>query len=271
MIVRQSMTLALADPLTGDSFDVPINAHYDFDANAKFLSMYFPEHPRGAEAVRELMLGNTVQNALDAADEVEIQSRREGDAHASSRELRFAGRVFLYCDCSIDRSDFDQLRTLAAQRGLALWLRDKEYAAGRRKWERPLAFISHDFRDKGTVARPIALGLTKLACPVWFDEFSLKVGDRLRESIEKGLKECAKCVLVLSPSFFDNKGWTRTEFNSIFAREIVEQRDFLLPVWYGVTKQQVFDYSPSLVDRLGVNWDLGEDEVVARLRRSLLS
>lgn len=35
-----------------------------------------------------------------------------------------------------------------------------------------------------------------------YHEFSLKVGDKLRESIEKGLKDCRKCILVLSPNFF---------------------------------------------------------------------
>lgn len=137
------------------------------------------------------------------------------------------------------------------------------------KVERPLAFISHDSRDKDAVARPIAVGLSKLLCPVWFDEFSLKIGDSLRESIEKGLKESKKCILILSPRFFANPGWTKVEFNSIFTREILESQNLVLPVWYEVTKQQVFDYSPSLLDRMGVDWSLGEDEVVRRLHRAL--
>jgi len=106
-------------------------------------------------------------------------------------------------------------------------------------------------------------------CPVWYDEFSLKVGDRLRESIEKGLKECKKCVLVLSPQFFGNTGWTRVEFNSIFTRELIEKEDFLLPVWFGVTKEQVYEYSPSLADRVAADWSLGEEEVVRRLYRGI--
>src|SRR5438477_6425323 len=98
--------------------------------------------------------------------------------------------------------------------------------------ENPHAVIYHDSRDKEEVAGPIALGLQKLMCPVWYDEYSLKVGDHLRESIERGLKETKKCVLVLSPNFFSNNGWTKTEFNSVFTREIREQKSVVLPVWY---------------------------------------
>jgi TIR domain len=58
-------------------------------------------------------------------------------------------------------------------------------------------------------------------CPVWYDEFALKIGDNLRDSIERGLKECRKCVLVLSPNFLTNGGWTKKEFDSIFTREIL--------------------------------------------------
>jgi len=54
--------------------------------------------------------------------------------------------------------------------------------------EKVFAFISHDSEDKD-IARCIAINLRKRICPVWYDEFSLKVGDNLRVSIEKGLKK----------------------------------------------------------------------------------
>ena len=101
---------------------------------------------------------------------------------------------------------------------------------------------------------------------VWYDEFSLKVGDNLRDSIEKGLKECRKCVLVLSPNFFSNRGWTKREFDSVFTREVLEQKGLVLPVWYSVGKQDVYEYSPSLLNVKGLDWkQLGEDEVCRRL------
>ena len=55
-----------------------------------------------------------------------------------------------------------------------------------------------------------------MMCPVWYDEFALKVGNNLRTSIEAGIKKCKKCILVLSKNFFSNSGWTKKEFDSIF-------------------------------------------------------
>ncbi|MCY7348963.1 MAG: toll/interleukin-1 receptor domain-containing protein, partial [Pyrinomonadaceae bacterium] len=103
---------------------------------------------------------------------------------------------------------------------------------------------------KDVVARKIAINLEKMLCPVWYDEFSMKVGDNLRESIEKGLKECKKCILVLSPNFLLNNGWTKKEFDSIFTREILEEQKLVLQIWYQVTKQMVYEYSPSLLNVL---------------------
>jgi hypothetical protein len=166
-------------------------------------------------------------------------------------------------------AEVTRLQLGASEFGHKLQFRSAEYVQSRARFEKPLAFISHDSKDKETVAKPIAIALQRLLCPVWYDEFSLTVGGNLRESIEKGLKDCKKCVLILSSNFFSNGGWTKKEFDSIFTREILERSSVILPVWYGVTKQQVYDYSPSLLNVVGLDWGLGEDEVCRRLHRAI--
>ena len=245
--------------------EIQARLHLDFFANAKYISCFLPEHPgsiAGLVAVLEQL-----DLILEFTKQVEVHAGYVGERPIQCSELAFTGRLFFYSATDIQTEEFEVLRIQAQAKGLSICLRTRSYALERSKLEKPLAFVCHDSRDKPQVARPIALGLSKLMCPVWYDEFSLKVGDRLRESIEKGLKECKKCVLVLSPQFFGNTGWTRVEFNSIFTRELIEREDFLLPVWFGVTKEQVFEYCPSLADRVGVNWNLGEEEVVRRLYR----
>jgi hypothetical protein len=109
-----------------------------------------------------------------------------------------------------------------------------------------------------------------MMCPVWYDEYSLKVGDNLRESIEHGLKACKKCVIVLSTNFFSNGGWTKREFDSIFTREILEEKHLVLSVWSDVDKNMVYNYSPSLLNVKGIDWNrLGEDEVCRQLYRAI--
>ena len=104
---------------------------------------------------------------------------------------------------------------------------------------------------------------------VWYDEFSLKVGDSLRESIEKGIKECKKCILILTPNYLSNSGWTKQEFNSIFTREIIEKKNIVLPIWDKVTKQEVFNYSPNLADRFAARWNEGQLQVASKVARAI--
>jgi hypothetical protein len=106
-------------------------------------------------------------------------------------------------------------------------------------------------------------------CPVWFDEYSLKVGDSLRAAIEKGLKETKKCILVLSPNFFSNTGWARAEFDSIYTREIVERGNVMLPVWHNVGVKEVYEYSPRLADKVGLSSELGVAELARRLSNAV--
>ena len=89
----------------------------------------------------------------------------------------------------------------ARDRGILAVYRGPEYAMERNRLEKPRAFISHDARDQEAIARPIASWLRDMRCPVWYAEFSLTVGESLRESIEAGLKACHMCVLVLTQIF----------------------------------------------------------------------
>jgi len=45
------------------------------------------------------------------------------------------------------------------------------------------AFISHATEDKDRFVRPLAHALTTLGAKVWYDEFSLKLGDSLSASM----------------------------------------------------------------------------------------
>ncbi|MFH1110560.1 MAG: toll/interleukin-1 receptor domain-containing protein [Planctomycetota bacterium] len=253
----------------GNDVSVIARLHLDFDGNAKYGSCFVPACDNPGSRCRALL--DQVDKLLRVDSGVRVQAGHvDLDESTDSRELRFTGRLFVYTETDIPCDERRSLTVLAATRGLALRIRGPAFAMARAKRERPMAFICHDSRDKDAVARPIAIGLSKLACTVWFDEYSLNVGDSLRQSIEKGLKECRKCVLVISPQFISNAGWTKVEFDTIFTREILEKKNFLLPVWYEVTKEAVSHYCPSLLNRLGIDWSLGEDEVVRRLRRAII-
>lgn len=95
-------------------------------------------------------------------------------------------------------------------------------------------FISHASEDKDELVRPLVEELQKLGIDVWYDEFTLKIGDSLRRSIDKGLANAKYGVVVLSSSFF-KKNWPQYELDGMVAREM-EGTKVILPIWHKVTK-----------------------------------
>ncbi|MBA3441683.1 MAG: toll/interleukin-1 receptor domain-containing protein [Pyrinomonadaceae bacterium] len=237
----------------GREAKVNVRVHFDFNSGTKFISYYVPVCVEPLDLF--LLLLNppylAASENLSGGLSPFAQIGFPGEELMHSRDLKFSGRVFIYSENSLSEQELSTLKVAAKQRGLSMQFRGPNFAEQRSATEKPLAFISHDSRDKKDVALPLTLELQKKGCPVWYDEFALKVGDSLRESIEKGIKECKRCILVLSPNFLSNGGWTKVEFNSVFTREIIEQKNIVLPVWYNVTKQQVYEYSSSLPNKKG--------------------
>ncbi len=73
------------------------------------------------------------------------------------------------------------------------------------------AFISHASEDKQKFVKPLAKALSRMEYRVWYDEFELRVGDSLRQSIDKGLVNSNFGIVVLSPAFFAKLAPIRTE------------------------------------------------------------
>lgn len=109
-------------------------------------------------------------------------------------------------------------------------------------------FISHASEDKDDFVRPLANALINEGLDVWYDEMTLRIGDSLRQKIDKGLANSRVGLVILSPAFI-NKGWTNYELDGIVTRTVSGEQ-ILLPIWHNITKQQVVDFSPSLADKV---------------------
>lgn len=109
-------------------------------------------------------------------------------------------------------------------------------------------FISHASEDKDSIVRSLAEALQGKGLEVWYDEFTLRIGDSLRRKIDAGLARSRVGLVVISPSFI-SKGWTNYELDGIVTRSVSGEQ-ILLPIWHEITKQQVMDFSPSLADKV---------------------
>jgi hypothetical protein len=112
-------------------------------------------------------------------------------------------------------------------------------------------FISHASEDKEDFVRPLADALVNNGAKVWYDTFSLSIGDSLRRSIENGLKSSRYGIVVLSLSFF-KKEWPQKELDALFNKESDGEK-VVLPIWHKVTRDEVKHFSPMLVDKVALN------------------
>ena len=129
-------------------------------------------------------------------------------------------------------------------------------------------FICHASEDKDAFVRPLAEALRARHIEVWYDEFSLTVGDSLRQAIDRGLLNSQFGIVVLSPAFF-RKRWTQRELNGLVAREMHESRELVLPIWHGVNHAEIIQHSPPLADAYAINSASGMDSVIAELLKRL--
>jgi hypothetical protein len=126
-------------------------------------------------------------------------------------------------------------------------------------------FISHAHEDKADIAKPLADALRDKGLAVWYDEFSLALGDSLRQSIDRGLAQSRCGIVILSEHFFE-KHWPTQELNGLVTKESNE-RKVVLPIWHKVTREQVAAFSPMLADKLAANTEQGLEEVVTQIIR----
>jgi hypothetical protein len=143
----------------------------------------------------------------------------------------------------------------------------KAYGAGLgKKWD---IFVCHASEDKEDFVRPLSAALRESGLSVWYDEFSLTVGDSLRSKIDEGLSNSRYGIVVLSKHFFAKK-WPQRELDGLVAREVAGTGPkVILPVWHGITYQEISENSPTLAGRLAARSDDGMDTVVRQLREAM--
>ncbi len=134
----------------------------------------------------------------------------------------------------------------------------------KKQWD---VFVSHAHEDKESIARPLSENLKNHGYSVWFDEFTLTIGDSIRKSIDFGLSRSRFGIIILSPYFME-KVWAQKELDAFFSRELDEEK-VILPVWHNITAKEIREKSPLLADRLATSSDRGLPQVLKDLIRAI--
>jgi WD40 repeat protein len=183
---------------------------------------------------------------------VYIESKSPADKESfNNQSLRFTGTVYLYCNRLTEPEQV--VRTYFQQKGMKLVIRDEAY------WQKhiatidPDAFICHDSRDKPYVEL-LYVALVKRQAKIWFDKYSLTVGDSLSQKIDEGLRTCHHAILIVSKNLLSNKSWARAEFEALQTRQILSgEKRILLPIWLDVSAEEVKQFSAWLADKFALD------------------
>jgi len=125
-------------------------------------------------------------------------------------------------------------------------------------------FICHASEDKDSFVRPLAEALRDKHLQVWYDEFTLTLGDSIRRAIDIGLQQSTYGIAVLSKAFFA-KNWPQYELDGLVDREMAGGQKVILTIWHGLTHDDVAACSPALAGKWAISTHRGLDEVVAQV------
>jgi len=101
--------------------------------------------------------------------------------------------------------------------------------------------LSASFATFGRRARGSEFHCAIIAC---------KLGDSLRRKIDAGIAKSRFGLVVLSTSFFA-KGWPQYELDGLVTMS-VSGKQVLLPIWHGVSKDEVMSQSPTLAGKVAL-------------------
>ncbi len=126
-------------------------------------------------------------------------------------------------------------------------------------------FICHAREDKDDFVRPLVKKL-ETDFEVWYDEYVIKLGDRLRKKIDEGLATCDYGIVVLSHAFFSiSKRWPQTELDGLFALE-AKRGKVIIPIWKGIDEKGVAGYSPILAGLVAAKDSDGLDSIISQIK-----
>jgi hypothetical protein len=111
-------------------------------------------------------------------------------------------------------------------------------------------FISHVGEDLENFVIGLADELRRRGLRVWYDDLELHWGDSISNSIARGLDASRFGVLVLSKAFFGQE-WTKRELDAFLYRNLSGDK-LILPIWHGISREEVARYSPVLGEQVAL-------------------
>lgn len=128
------------------------------------------------------------------------------------------------------------------------------------------SFLSYAGEDED-FAKELVGALKAKGFNIWYAPLNLSVGDKLLDSIEKGMNESPSGILLITQDYL-RKGWTNYEMD-ILIRQNIESDKKIFPIWHNVTKSDVEQRHAGLAGIIAINTNLGFPNLVLKLTKAL--
>lgn len=254
----------------GDKFDIDVQLFFDFASGAKYYSYFIPFSENLIKLIDFVTSNKIIEQVSNWGTDYTIKTNFPYERDCISQDLVFCRCIYFYLENKLTSKDRTDLNKVLIRNNIRGEFRDEAWMKESLKRKKPLAFISHDFQDKSNVARPFAQKLAHRANrTIWYDEFTLTVGDKLRREIEKGIRQSEYCILLLTKNYLLNESWANIEFESIFTKELIEKKDSIIPIWINITKEELYEFCPSLINIWGLNWNIGIENIVNEILKKV--
>lgn len=129
-------------------------------------------------------------------------------------------------------------------------------------------FFSYAAEDE-EFAKELVGALKFKGLRVWYAPIDLIVGDKLLDSIEKGVNNSSSGILLIS-NYYLKKAWTNFEMD-ILLRQNIETEKKIFPIWHNVEKHDVEKRHFGLSGITAIKSNIGFPTLVTKLTEALSS
>lgn len=128
-------------------------------------------------------------------------------------------------------------------------------------------FVSYASQDRESVKNLVSV-LEERGMRVWWDKGQIKLGDKLSQKIDEGLRSSKYGVVIISSSFVA-KHWPENELRSMLNRSISSGEKVILPALLGLTHTQFAEHYPLMADivttEFSGDFDQLADEIISAI------
>jgi len=129
-------------------------------------------------------------------------------------------------------------------------------------------FICYASENKEEYILPLVKSLRENNISTWYDQGEIHWGDQIVSKIQNGMRKSKFAIICVSKDFV-NKSFPSMELESLFMKQLDEQRKIILPLILNGEKE-FFENYPMLKGISFIRWTEGINKIISSLKKLLL-